>query len=313
VAVGADPTLRARERAAAEAERLAAEAERVRAIQVRAEAERLELEARLTLEAQDRARREAERQERARLEAEWLGLAWDARADLKLALIGLGADPDLRRRQLEEQARLEAEAGARARQEREAALELELQAQRDAEVRFRLEQQAGFDLRADLSADLIALGADPDYRRRQAEEQARREAAERERREREQMFAEWDSEQQRLEAELRARAGHDTSVEAGADLQADLTVTATVQRPPRPAPQYEERPAAPATGAIWIPGEWVWNGVAWIWAGGRWELQAAGAAGTAAAVGLGILGLAAEGGVSLDASPVTVEVRVGAP
>ena len=319
IAGGADPGLRARERAAADAERAAAEAARIRELQVRAAAERVEIEARLAVEAQERARREAERQERARLEAEWLGLAWDVRADLQASLIGLGADPGRRRRQIEEQARLEAAAYVQARQEREAALELELQAQREAELRFRADFQAGLDLRADLSADLIGLGADPDYRRRQAEERAHWEAQERARLEREQMLAEWTTTQQRLEADLRARGDQQAAADASAGLQVEVQATVDVPRPPRPAARVETRPAAPAQGAIWIPGEWVWDGLAWVWAGGRWELQAGVHAGastgttTTTTWGLGGLGIGVEGSVSIGTSPVTVEVRTERP
>lgn len=300
VAAGADPGLRARQRAEAEAARM-------REARLRAEAERREVEARLAVEAQERARREAERQERARLEAELLGIAWDARADIKASLIGLGADPDFRRRQIEIQARLDAEAAAREQQEREADRLRREQEQREAALRAQLELEASLGLRADLRADLVALGADPDLRRRQAEERARWEAAERERRDREAMLAEWTTEQQRLEAELRAGVEYQAALDVRADLRADLRAAGAVDRPPRPAPRYEERPAPPAEGAIWIPGEWVWDGFAWVWNAGRWEVRGAA---VATGVGLGTLGLGVNGGVTVQSAPVTVQVEV---
>lgn len=319
IAGGADPGLQARLRAEAEAERQATEAERLRLAHDRAERERLELQARLEIEAQARARREAERQARARLEAELIGIAWEIRGGLSADLVALGADPGLRRRQIEEQARIAAADYERARLARAAELEAQLQVQRDAEVRFRLEFQAALDLRAGLSSDLVALGADPEFRRRQAEEQARRDAAERERREREAMFAEWTTEQQRLEADLRARRDQQAAADARAGLQVEVQATVDAPRPPRPAARQEVRPVAPAQGAIWVPGEWIWDGLAWVWAGGRWEvqagLQAGGSAGTGSTTtwGLGGLGIGVDGSISIGTSPVTVEVRTERP
>ncbi|MGZ3754208.1 MAG: hypothetical protein ACXVAY_13205 [Mucilaginibacter sp.] len=38
----------------------------------------------------------------------------------------------------------------------------------------------------------------------------------------------------------------------------------------RPAEPYYVRPVAPYEGAIWIPGEWVWNGGRYIYINGHW-------------------------------------------
>jgi hypothetical protein len=38
----------------------------------------------------------------------------------------------------------------------------------------------------------------------------------------------------------------------------------------RPAEPYYVRPAAPFYGAVWIPGEWVWNGRGYAYISGHW-------------------------------------------
>nr|HEX4318432.1 YXWGXW repeat-containing protein [Kofleriaceae bacterium] len=40
-----------------------------------------------------------------------------------------------------------------------------------------------------------------------------------------------------------------------------------------PDPLYEQEPAAPGDGYVWIDGYWHWNGDEWVWVGGRWEQQ----------------------------------------
>jgi hypothetical protein len=39
----------------------------------------------------------------------------------------------------------------------------------------------------------------------------------------------------------------------------------------RPAEPYYVRPASPYYGAVWIPGEWVWNGGRYVYVNGHWE------------------------------------------
>ena len=39
----------------------------------------------------------------------------------------------------------------------------------------------------------------------------------------------------------------------------------------RPAEPVYERPVAPFEGAVWIPGEWVWNGNQYVHVRGHWE------------------------------------------
>jgi len=39
----------------------------------------------------------------------------------------------------------------------------------------------------------------------------------------------------------------------------------------RPAEPVYERPVAPYEGAVWIPGEWVWNGNQYVHVRGHWE------------------------------------------
>ncbi|WP_461451966.1 hypothetical protein [Mucilaginibacter sp.] len=38
----------------------------------------------------------------------------------------------------------------------------------------------------------------------------------------------------------------------------------------RPAEPVYVRPAAPYVGAVWIDGEWVWNGGRYVYSGGHW-------------------------------------------
>src|SRR2546423_359808 len=42
--------------------------------------------------------------------------------------------------------------------------------------------------------------------------------------------------------------------------------------PPRPPPQAEAMPPAPAPNALWIPGYWNYDGRGYSWAGGHWEI-----------------------------------------
>jgi hypothetical protein len=50
----------------------------------------------------------------------------------------------------------------------------------------------------------------------------------------------------------------------------------TVAEPPPPAPLEEVRPEAPFAGAVWIGGEWHWNGTRYVWMAGRWSAQPGG-------------------------------------
>jgi hypothetical protein len=38
----------------------------------------------------------------------------------------------------------------------------------------------------------------------------------------------------------------------------------------RPAEPVYVRPAAPYAGAVWIDGDWVWNGGRYVYSGGHW-------------------------------------------
>src|SRR5262245_24939120 len=40
-----------------------------------------------------------------------------------------------------------------------------------------------------------------------------------------------------------------------------------------PDPIYEDIPAAPGYGMVWIDGYWDWNGSDWYWIEGHWESQ----------------------------------------
>lgn len=50
-----------------------------------------------------------------------------------------------------------------------------------------------------------------------------------------------------------------------------------VDYPPPPA-RVEYVPAAPKDGAVWIDGEWTWQGQRWAWKRGRWVVPPANAA-----------------------------------
>lgn len=51
--------------------------------------------------------------------------------------------------------------------------------------------------------------------------------------------------------------------------QPDDGPTVDVEPPP---PPYEQVPAAPAVGYIWIGGHWAWHLGRHVWIGGRWSL-----------------------------------------
>ena len=50
---------------------------------------------------------------------------------------------------------------------------------------------------------------------------------------------------------------------------------AHVGYPPPPA-RVEHVPPRPRAGAVWIDGEWAWQGHAWAWQSGRWVMAPAG-------------------------------------
>jgi hypothetical protein len=55
------------------------------------------------------------------------------------------------------------------------------------------------------------------------------------------------------------------------------TASLTVVGYPPPPARVEFVPASPAKGAVWIDGEWVWQGRRWAWRLGRWVQPPAGA------------------------------------
>ena len=46
--------------------------------------------------------------------------------------------------------------------------------------------------------------------------------------------------------------------------------------PERPLEPVFDRPAVPYTGAIWIDGDWGWNGAGYVYTRGHWEHPRAG-------------------------------------
>jgi hypothetical protein len=136
VAMGADPELRARQRAEAQA---------------RAEAE---ANARAQAEAEARARAQAELDARARIDAQVRARAWDVRGGVVAWLTSCGGDPYRRQREREAQARRDDE--RRARDEAEA---VRVRAQADAIARAEAErEQAALDVRQAQIAILVSLG-----------------------------------------------------------------------------------------------------------------------------------------------------------
>jgi hypothetical protein len=53
-------------------------------------------------------------------------------------------------------------------------------------------------------------------------------------------------------------------------LRAYLMSLGAVLRPPMPPRPPEDPGAQPYDDAIWIAGEWYWNGLSWIWERGSW-------------------------------------------
>lgn len=242
IALGADPDYQARRAAELDAEL------RVRAgVEVRAQAE---LDAQLRAEAaaeQDAAWR-ARQDEQARIDA-----AIGVRAQLGAFLISIGADPDY---QVKLDARVQADAAA--------AADAELRARDAAWARF----DAAFDVRARLTANLIALGADPDFQRKRAaaivEERRQRDAAEDAR-----LWAEAD-------AHDRARAERDRRIDGAlavrVELLAYLEGLGAFAIPAMPELRYEDQGVSPGDGSVWIAGEWVWRGREWVWLSGGWSI-----------------------------------------
>ncbi len=304
LAAGADPGLRARERAAAEAERVRlAQEEQVRLqAELALQAERLQVDLRAR---QQRERTAAEARVRAE-ESIRLGLA--LRVDLQGYLIALGADPLFRMRQLDEAMRLEDQARAE-----ELRLAAEARA-RDMET-FRL----GMTIRGNFAGYLVGLGADPDHRRWEAEQAAlavpvalgvrddlvrvlislgadptyRQQQWEEEQRLRVEQAMQWEAE---LDAGLALREL----------LRWRLVALGAVERPPMPPAPVETVPPAPFAGAVWIDGGYVWRGGSWIWVAGQWT------SGTATAgLQLGGLTLGAGGALVVPGGSVSIEVGAG--
>lgn len=62
-------------------------------------------------------------------------------------------------------------------------------------------------------------------------------------------------------AALSGCASRNTSVQTGS--------VYVIKEPP--ARRMEERPVRPVTTAVWIPGQWRWNGYRYVWLPGFWE------------------------------------------
>jgi len=277
VASGADPEKRAREREAAEA---AARAKAHAAALVRAEAEaarNAERQRRQAARDAERARLDAERNAHLRVEAEAkleieqqdrvrVDAALSARGRIVAWLTRCGGDPNLR-------ARLRAEADARREAERQRRLRIraEAQAQREQvrreKLRLRFEAQAhrrqihGLSLavRGRLSAQLIGLGADRQYRDKMIAAEMRETEA--------RMHAQADAQRR---AEVMLASETQVALETRAAIASNLVLAGAVNRPPPPAPPVESRPPVPFTGAVWVAGSYHWDGIDWRWQTGHW-------------------------------------------
>lgn len=306
VASGADPQKRARERAAAEAaartqaraDALArAEAEAARnaerqrrqaahdAAQAKRDAERQrrqaardaerakrDAEVNARLRAQAEAKLEIEQRTRVRVDA-----AMSARGRIVAWLTRCGGDPNLQARLRAEEearrARVRAEADARREAERQRRLRIraEVDARREQKrrekLRLRFEAQAhrrqihglSIAVRGRLSAQLIGLGADPQYRDKMIAAEMRENEAH--------MRAAADAQRR---AEIMLANQTQVALEARAAIASNLVLAGAVNRPPPPAPPVESRPPVPFTGAVWVAGNYHWDGIDWRWQTGHW-------------------------------------------
>lgn len=59
---------------------------------------------------------------------------------------------------------------------------------------------------------------------------------------------------------VRGRAGFGATVSPGVVVYQDP-----------PPPRMVVQPAAPYGGAVWVEGNWQWNGAQWVWADGYWQ------------------------------------------
>jgi hypothetical protein len=198
--------------------------------------------------------------------------AIEVRTELMGTLVAGGADPTLQpRRRAEAQLALELEV------RRRRALELQ---RRELEAR-RL--QRALDLRVQLTAQLVAGGADPDFRaRQQRQADQRRAQAAADRAARLQVRADADAERDRARA-ARLQLRLDAAFAVRGRLMSGLMAQGARPRPPRPADLIEDPGAAPIEGMAWMPGAWSWSSGQWVWSAGGWVDARGGfvAAGTA--------------------------------
>jgi hypothetical protein len=172
--------------------------------------------------------------------------ALSVRGKLQARLVAHGADAELRQR--EERAAIEARYAAEAK----------VQVEVDARAQIRMEQEEQWRImalhaRAQLRGRCEGHGADPERRRRIADEERIAEEA------RARLQA--DVEQRRLELALGARAS----------LRDRWTRFGAIARPPMPELLAENPGTAPFEGAVWVDGKWVWTNGRWTWVAGGWS------------------------------------------
>ncbi len=184
---------------------------------------------------------EARRQKQLRLNA-----ALQTRARLVGSCRGNGADPGYRARQRQD--------AFNRQQKQERAQQHEVAAQHAREVEYQkiLQMRLQLDLRTrtQLVANLVANGADPEYRRKRNE-------------------AEFQAFEVRAQGQRRAVVqGHTSSPDP---FQAEASVEIHTNIPPRPAPRAQSRPAPPSSQSTWIAGFYQWQSGVWIWIPGIWS------------------------------------------
>jgi hypothetical protein len=153
-------------------------------------------------------------------------------------------------------------------------------------------RDAAITTRGEVSAELVATGADPSYRARiegdaysaragfaaylvgecgaDPEHREKQEAA------RQAELAAKIELRRRRDAERAARIEvslerHRRALATRAAVVAYLEWLGAVPPPPMPDPIYEDPGEPPVIDAIWVTGEWTWRGGAWVWIGGSWS------------------------------------------
>ena len=186
------------------------------------------------------------------------------RTRISTQLVTYGADVDAR-----EQRRLAFEAEAQRRHveveaRAEAARRAEAERQRQLAIVVERQRELAFQIRGQLSGELVMWGADAGLRERRRAELELRAGGERRAYEaRMRIEADAIAERERLQLEIALRAR--------TQLRGYLVGLGAFERPPMPALIAEAHGSAPFDGAVWLEGRWTWNNHAWVWVHGGWN------------------------------------------